>query len=190
MYECGLAFQVGRSVEECRGKGCDDSSINAKASRVVGPTMEIQNAKVGVMWMAMTLLCAVSQLRICFRVGLSLSLAIAHTHTLTFTSAHQTWTSVRPTMTIGTANVHAPTRRVVAPVTTIKDTDVVVEGEKKVTAWPKELPVERYANAFVEAGYEDLSYIAEMSLDDAMEIEGMKKPHAKRICKASRNLTT
>ena len=93
-------------------------------------------------------------------------------------------------MVIGTANVHAPTRRVVAPVRTIKDTDVVVEGEKKVTAWLKELPVERCANAFVEAGYEDLSYIAEMSLDDAMEIEGMKKPHAKRISKASRDLST
>ena len=71
-----------------------------------------------------------------------------------------------------------------------KDTDVVVEGGKKATAWLKELRMECYANAFVEAGYEDLSYIAEMSLDDVMEIEGMKKPHAKRIYKASRNLTT
>ena len=71
-----------------------------------------------------------------------------------------------------------------------KDTDEVVEEEKQVTAWLKELRLERYAKAFVEAGYQDLSYIAEMSLDDAMEIEGMKKPHAKRICKASRNLTT
>ena len=54
-----------------------------------------------------------------------------------------------------------------------------------MTAWLKELRLERYANAFVEAGYQDLSYIAEMSLDDAMEIEGMKKPHAKRIYKAA-----
>ena len=54
-----------------------------------------------------------------------------------------------------------------------------------VTAWLKKLGLERYASAFAEAGYEDLGYIAEMSLDDAMEIEGMKKPHAKRICKAA-----
>ena len=58
-----------------------------------------------------------------------------------------------------------------------------------MTVWLKELSLERYAKAFVEAGYEDLSYIAEMSLDDAMEIEGMKKPHAKRIYKASRDLS-
>ena len=59
-----------------------------------------------------------------------------------------------------------------------------------MTAWLKDLRLDRYAKAFIEAGYEDLTDIAEMSLDDAMEIEGMKKPHAKRICKASRNLTT
>ena len=35
MYECGLVFQVGRSAEECRGKGCDDSSVNAKATTKV-----------------------------------------------------------------------------------------------------------------------------------------------------------
>ena len=33
---------------------------------------------------------------------------------------HQTWTSVRPTMAIATANAHAPTRRVVAPVATVR----------------------------------------------------------------------
>ena len=33
--ECGLVFQVGRSAEECRGKWCDDSSVNAKVSTKV-----------------------------------------------------------------------------------------------------------------------------------------------------------
>ena len=53
-------------------------------------------------------------------LSLPLSLAIAHTHSLTFECTHQTWTSVRPTMAIATANAHAPTRRVVAPVTTVR----------------------------------------------------------------------
>ena len=33
--EYGLVFQVGRSAEECRGKGCGDSTVNAKASTKV-----------------------------------------------------------------------------------------------------------------------------------------------------------
>ena len=53
MYECGLAFQVGRSVEECRGKGCDDSSVNTKAStkvsRRVGAFRHV-SCLIGDMW--------------------------------------------------------------------------------------------------------------------------------------------
>ena len=74
----------------------------------------------------------------------------------------------------------------------MQDVDVVhstlgdpVLAATDVTAWLQALGLERYSKAFAEAGYEDLSYIAEMSLDDALEIEGMKKPHAKRICKAA-----
>ena len=51
--------------------------------------------------------------------------------------------------------------------------------------WLKELGLEVYTSALAEAGYEDLGYIAEMGLDDATEIEGMKKPNAKQICKAA-----
>ena len=51
---------------------------------------------------------------------LSLSLSRTIAYTLTHTPMHQMWTSVRPTMAIATANAHAPTRRVVAPVRTAR----------------------------------------------------------------------
>ena len=60
----------------------------------------------------------------------------------------------------------------------------------KVTAWLAELELERYTNAFVEDGYDSLSYIAEMSLEDVLDIKGMKKAYARRIHKASSNLKT
>ena len=59
-----------------------------------------------------------------------------------------------------------------------------------MTAWLASLELQRYANAFVEEGYSSLSYIAEMTLEDVLEIKGMKKPHARRIHKASSKLKT
>ena len=45
------------------------------------------------------------------------------------------WTNVRPTMAIATANAHAPTRRVVAPVTTVRVVGATKDGDTKYKGW-------------------------------------------------------
>ena len=68
--------------------------------------------------------------------------------------------------------------------------DTGVSPVTGVVAWLTELDLERYADAFVEEGYENLGYIAEMSLEDVLDIKGMKKAYARRIHKAASNLKT
>lgn len=58
-----------------------------------------------------------------------------------------------------------------------------------VPQWLGRLGLEQYSKRFEEAGYDDVSFCAEMTMEDVLEIEQMLKPHAKRIIKAAKELT-
>lgn len=60
--------------------------------------------------------------------------------------------------------------------------------ETDVNKWLDDLELSAYTQKFKEAGYDNLCYCAEITLDDALLIPGMKQPHARRIVNAAANL--
>merc|ERR1711871_1022551 len=107
----------------------------------------------------------------------------AHNPPLPPTAAAASATAASATAAAATAAVNVP-----KPSTAAAGATADGSLEDGVREWLKQLRLERYADAFIEDGYDDLRTVAHLTLNDMMDIRNMKKIHARKLTLAATRL--